>query len=241
MSKWLRLLTVTMALTLTASAASASGVNLSWSACGALGTSAKTFACNINTGAAELIVASYMPPAGSTAITGLEGNLEVLSSTVTVPDWWMFKFSGSCRTTAVSVAAAGAACDGDYWAGQASGGLTAYITPLASATNRAQLRVIFAVPGALAAPVDPTLEYLGWTTSISHAKTVGTGSCAGCAVPMCIVLNEIKLTQAVGVGDYRIGTTLTNSVLVWQGESPANCLPVPTRNRTWGAVKSLYR
>ena len=91
--------------------------------------SAKTFACNVNTGAAELMVASYVAPAGTSGITGMEAVIDIQSSTPTMPDWWLFKNAGSCRQTALAVAPNGAACDGDYWAGQASGGVTAYITP----------------------------------------------------------------------------------------------------------------
>ena len=242
MSKWLRMLAVTAAFMVVASAASAAaGINLSWTACGAAGVSTKTFACNVNTGAAELMVASYVAPAGTSGITGMEAVIDIQSSTPTMPDWWLFKNAGTCRQTALAAAPNGAACDGDYWAGQASGGITAYITPYAAATNRARLLIIYAVPSNLAAPVDADVEYFAFTATVSHAKTVGTGSCAGCTTPMCIVLNEIKLTQGVGIGDYRLQTAASNNILTWQGESPANCLTVPVKNRTWGAVKSLYR
>ncbi len=241
MSKWLRLLTVTAAFLMVASAASAApGINLSWTACGITGTDSKTFACGVNTGS-EVMVASYVAPSGTSGITGMEAVVDIQSSTPTMPDWWMFKNAGTCRQTALSSLPAGASCDGDYWAGQASGGITAYISPYLAATNRARLLIIYAVPSTIAAPVDADVEYFAFTATITHAKTVGTGSCAGCTTPMCIVLNEIKLTQGVGIGDYRISDAAANKIITWQGESAANCLTVPVKNRTWGAVKSLYR
>ena len=230
-------------LALSASIASAAGLNLSWTACGASGLANKTFACNVNTGAAEMMVASYVAPAGTQGITGMEAVIDLQSSTATLPAWWQFKNAGACRQTALAVAPNGAACDGDYWAGQASGGVSAYITPYAAAANRARLLIIYAVPSTLAAPVDADIEYFAFTASVSHAKTVGSGSCAGCSDPVCIVLNEIKLTQAVGVGDFRIQNAATRNFVTWQGGVVSGGCPavVPTQNRTWGAVKSLYR
>ncbi len=230
-------------LALSASIASAAGLNLSWTACGSAGLANKTFACNVNTGAAETMVASYVAPAGSQGITGMEAVIDLQSSTATLPAWWQFKNVGTCRQTALSALPAGAACDGDYWAGQASGGITAYITPYAAAANRARLLIIYAVPSTLAAPIDADVEYFAFTASVSHAKTVGAGSCAGCADPVCIVLNEIKLTQAVGVGDFRIQNAAARNFVTWQGGVVSGGCPavVPTQNRTWGAVKSLYR
>ena len=240
MSKWLRLLTVTAAFMMMASAAFAAGVNLSWTACGAAGTDSKTFACAANTGS-DVLVASFVAPAGTSGITGIEAVVDIQSSTPTMPDWWLFKNAGTCRQTALSTLSAGVSCDGDYWAGQASGGISAYITPYLAATNRARLLVIYAVPSNLAGPVDVDVEYFAFTATIGHAKTVGTGSCAGCATPMCVVLNEIKLTQGVGIGDFRLGNAAVNNIVTYQGESAANCLTVPVKNRTWGAVKSLLR
>jgi hypothetical protein len=79
--------------------------------------------------------------------------------------------------------------------------------------------------------------------SIGRTKTVGTGSCSGCSLPACIVLNECKAQQPAGVGDFTVineGPGLTRWV-TWNG-SPTNCpAGTPTQSRTWGAVKNLYR
>lgn len=229
-------------LALSASLASAAGLNLSWTLCGAAGQAGKTFACNSNSGT-DVLVASYVAPAGTAGITGLEAVIDLQSATATLPAWWQFKNVGTCRTTALSALPAGAACEGDYWAGQASGGISAYITPYQLAGNRARLLLIYAVPGALAAPLDAGIEYFAFTASVTHAKTVGANLCAGCADPVCIVLNEIKLTQAVGVGDFRIQNAADRNYVTWQGGVVSGGCPavVPTQNRTWGSVKSLYR
>ncbi len=229
-------------LAVSASVASAAGLNLSWTTCGAAGLANKNFACTSNTGS-NVMVASYVAPAGTEGITGMEAVIDLQSAAATLPAWWQFKNVGACRQTALSALPAGAACDGDYWAGQASGGITAYITPYATAANRARLLIIYAVPSTLAAPVDADVEYFAFTATVSNAKTVGTGSCAGCADPVCIVLNEIKLTQGVGIGDFRIQNPADRNYVSWQGGVVAGGCPAatPARNATWGSVKSLYR
>ena len=229
-------------LAVSASIASAAGINLSYTGCGAAGIANKTFACTANTGS-DVMVASYVAPDGTQGITGMEAVIDLQSAAATLPAWWQFKNVGACRQTALAVAPNGASCDGDYWAGQASGGVTAYITPYATAANRARLLIIYAVPSTLAAPVDADVEYFAFTATVSHVKTVGTGSCAGCSDPVCIVLNEIKLTQGVGIGDFRIQNPADRNYVSWQGGVVAGGCPAatPARNATWGSVKSLYR
>ena len=94
---------------------------------------------------------------------------------------------------------------------------------------------------ANAMPVSEELEYYAFKLSINSAKTVGTGACDGCLDPVCIVLNEIKLTQPVGVGNYRLQNPALSYYATWQGGVVSGGCPAatPARNRTWGAVKSL--
>ncbi len=224
--------------------AQAAGVNLSWNDCGVAGTELKSFACDTNTGASFVLVGSYIPYAGSTAITGNEVVIDIASQYSPLPDWWKFKNAGSCRQTAISASADftsfGSGLCADYWSGLAAGGISAYITPYASADCRARLLIIFATAIANAGPVDENLEYYSFRLSITRAKTVGTGSCAHCLAPAMIVLDEIKLTQPAGVGDYRIQNPANRNFVEWQG-GYSSCGWVPTRNTTWGAIKSQYR
>ncbi|MBI5170954.1 MAG: hypothetical protein HZA61_15800 [Candidatus Eisenbacteria bacterium] len=230
-------------LALSASVAAAAGINFNWTDCN--GTVNKTFACNSNTLSGAVMVGSYIPPAGSTAITGEEIVIDLQSSGATLPAWWQFKNTGSCRQTALSTSAdftANVNC-ADYWQGLAAGGATAYITPYATAANRARLLIIYATAIANAAPVDENTEYYAFKATITGAKSVGTGACAGCLDQVCLVLNEIKLTQPAGVGDYRIQNPAVRNYITWQGGVVAGGCPAatPTRNTTWGSVKSLYR
>jgi len=233
-------------LALSASVAAAAGINFSWSDCGAAGQVNKTFACTSNTLTGAIMVGSYIPPAGSTAITGEEIVIDLQSSGTTLPAWWAFKNAGACRQSSLSTSAdftGGPFSCTDYWAGLAAGGATAYITPYATAANRARLLIIYATAVANAQPVDENLEYYAFKATINGTKSAGSGACAGCLDQVCLVLNEIKLTQPAGVGDYRIQNPAERNFVTWQGGVVAGGCPAatPTRNTTWGSVKSLYR
>ncbi|MFN8589521.1 MAG: hypothetical protein U0704_17145 [Candidatus Eisenbacteria bacterium] len=234
-------------LAVSASLASAAGLNLYWTSCGAGGAANKSFACNSNTATAHKLYGSYVAPAGTTAITGNEMVVDLVSSTASLPAWWSMFTPSSCRPTALSanfIDATGVSGDCiDYWQSQASGGVGAYTAGFGGQPNRARVLIVAAVAPANAVPVDVDAEYYSFTLSISNTKTVGSGSCAGCTDPVCIVLNEIKLTQPAGVGDFRIQSPATRNYVTWQGGVVAGGCPavVPAQNRTWGQVKSLYR
>ncbi|MFN8589522.1 MAG: hypothetical protein U0704_17150 [Candidatus Eisenbacteria bacterium] len=235
-------------LAVSASLASAAGLNLGWTNCGPVaGLANKTFACNSNTATAHKLYGSYVAPAGTTAITGNEVVIDLQSSATTLPAWWSLFTATSCRPASLSANFIDPGASGDcidYWQSQASGGVGAYNTNIVpGATNRARILLVAAVAPANAVPVDADAEYYSFTLQIGNQKTVGTGACAGCTDPVCIVLNEIKLTQPAGVGDFRIQNPANRNYVTWQNPNAAGGCPAatPARNTTWGQVKSLYR
>jgi len=233
-------------LALSASVAAAAGVNFSWNDCGSFGAANKTFACNSNTLNGAIMYGSFIPPDGSSAITGEEVVIDLQSAGTTLPAWWAFKNAGTCRQNMLSATAAfttGPFNCTDYWAGQAGGGMTAYITPYATAANRARLLIIYGTAIGNATAVDSATEYYAFNLIVTGQKTVGSGACAGCLDPVCLVLNEIKLTQPAGVGDFRIQNPAGRNYVTWQGGVVQGGCPAatPARNATWGSVKSLYR
>ncbi|MFN8589520.1 MAG: hypothetical protein U0704_17140 [Candidatus Eisenbacteria bacterium] len=244
MNKLLRVSALVIGMLVTgASLVSAASVNLAWNDCiGDGGVQNKTFACASNTGNHDLY-GSFVPPAGITAMTGLEAVLDLLTADPAFTNWWRMFSAGSCRQSSLSVnffPGPNMANCVDYWQSQASGGIGAYTVGFGGTTNRARILLVGATAPANATSVDPNLEYYGFTLRINSAKTVGTGACTGCTDKVCIVLNSINLTQPVGVGDQKI-TSGVNQIATWQSENSSTCLPVPARNRTWGQVKSLYR
>lgn len=232
---------------LASAAMAAPGLNLSWNDCGSAGTNNKTFACGANTGS-NLAVGSFVAPAGVTGMTGNDVVLDIITTTSPLPAWWDFLNSGACRQASLSMSLAlspttGSTCT-DYWNGQAAGGLTAYRTSTTNnptpAPNRSRITGSFGVAEAFVGPIDVDVEYFSFNLVINNQKSTGAGNCAGCADPACIVLNMVRITQGVGVGDFEVSDPAANRAITWQSGAP-DCNLVPARNRTWGQVKALYR
>ncbi len=248
-------MSVVAAMLLTASSAMAAGLNLRWQNCfGDGGTADRTSACGSNLGNAGTLVGSFVIDSDVLGVTGVECVLDVLAAGGTLPAWWDYSAPGGtvgCRGTAISANAAisGSAVNCFDWAGGvAAGGLAAYRSTddqsIDPASRPAHKRIIigFAVAAATDVAAGPGAEYFAFNTVISNAKTTGAGNCAGCATTACIVFNSINIvsgtTGSVVVG---AGTAAGSNFATWQGGAGANCALVPTKNTTWGQVKSLYR
>ncbi len=233
-------------LAFSATVASAAGINLAWTKCfGDGGVANRNFACNVNTGS-NLAVGSLIAPAGVTAASGNEVVVDIQSAGTALPLWWAFKNAGTCRQTSLSlnfVADPSNVNCIDEFSGTAAGGIGAYTIGFLGNPTRA--RMTAAIATATPGPLDAGVEYFSFNMLINNAKTVGTGACAGCAVPVCMVLNSIKITQPVGVGDYKLSDAGApgSNIITWQGGAVGGggCAAVPARNATWGSVKSLYR
>lgn len=200
----------------------------------------RTFACNTNSGFAP-ITASFVPSTDAPLWIGIESTVQLQVQATYVPDWWQFSNSGTCRqsalTTSSDFTSAPALACADPWAGAGVGGITSYIAGNSlSPPAPAWLRLAYAL--ASPAPIFRSVEYYGFRATINFSKTVGIGACAGCTIPVLIVLNEIRSAQNNGVTE--IDTTpVSNACVSWQ--SGSGCQIVPVRNVTWGAVKSMYR
>jgi hypothetical protein len=229
-------------LALTAGLAAAGGINLAWNDCAPGGLGSKTFACTSNNGANVLFM-SAIAPAVMGQLNGHEGVLDLQTNQAALSDWWKIGGTGCRLGTAISSNfdfVAGPFSCVDVWAGQAAGGIN-YAYPFGAA-NRSRIRTVCAIPGSTG--IDDATEYYIAKVTITNARTTGAGACAGCTDGACIVLNSIKLTQPAGVGDYVIANPITSNFVTWQsggglgGECPQ---ATPSRNATWGSVKSLYR
>lgn len=214
--------------------AHAAGINLSWDDCGTTGAFNRDFACNTNAGS-ETFVGSAVAPVGVSAFVGMEVLLYI-SSSDPMPTWWHFQNAGSCRQTSATMSVDFTATPPncvDPWEGRGVGGFV-YDFGFGS-PSISRLRIIAAVPPKTYGPLDSTSEYYMFKFRMSHAKTVGAGACPGCGQEMLINLEQIKLVQPLDVGDFVLTNPLSRNYVTWQTRV------VPTQNRTWGAIKSLYR
>ncbi len=247
------LLVLAVTLCSAGNASAAAGVALRWSNCFSDGgLSNKSFACNQNIGTEQLIGTFQLATAAS-PVFGFQTRLIVATSGPSLPAWWGFLNAGSCRQTAAALGSAqpGASvvCQ-DAWSGQAAAGIGIYAVGVLGPST-ARISGVGAVPGTVPSSLSAGIEYFCFHINISHAKSVGTGSCAGCSTPACIMIEDI---QVMGAGSTTVALLTTPSngsdshFVTWQGGAGVQALPnggcagaVPVRNRSWTGVKSLYR
>ena len=251
MKRMLLGMSMVAAMLLVASSAFAGGINIRWSDClidG--GLSYRAFACASNAGS-NALVSSFSIDTALPQSSGQEVVVDFISANPTLPAWWEFKNPGTCRLSSLSmnfVIPGSALLCVDWATGGASGGIGAYnanlgsIDPSFSGQHR-RLVAAIAVPGTALVDLLANTEYFSNNILINNAKTIGTGSCAGCIEPVCIVFNSIKLTTQVAANDRILGapSVAGSNQATWQGGVGANCAAVPTKNATWSQVKSLYR
>ena len=237
----------------------AQGLNLAWNHClgSGLGVQNATFACDTNSGS-HAIIGSYVLASDFPQVIGNEIVLQLATASPALPPWWQFRNPGTCRQTSLTVPLTfdpGDAPCVDWSQGQQAGGLASYCTAAGECfdhptdLNVARIKAIGAVAQQAAQDLAAGVEYVAFNLVIDHARTVGSGSCAGCTVPVCIVLNSINvvdrdnrmrfLSAPAGPG--------TNYVS-WQGGGVpvvggvSGCLAATaTRRSAWGTVKALYR
>ena len=237
------LLFAALLIALSASVASAAGVNVSWgNVCWKDGgVSSLTWACNNNSFTGVRMTCSFQVPQDKTNFVGIGIYMEAITNapSTLVPDWWKLG-AGECRpaslTMSMDASVLGGAC-ADPVASLGGGGVGSY----SEAADRASLNAAWAVADMV--PLLAADENFACQFRINAAKTVGTGLCAGCATPLTWALNRIEVgyqgEAAQDVLDFVIPGG--NQCLRWQNGAAPCSAPIPARNTTWGQVKSLYR
>jgi len=249
-------------LALTASAASAVGLNLGWAASAAentcpssLGSTAnKTSAC-LSNGGASVLIGSAVVPSGLVQVTAEELQVDLQEAAAALSDWWHFE-DGACRgkqpspSTVTSSLAFTAFFDPlndegaclNYWQTAASGGFN--YQPGVTGPNRARISAVFAIQGSSAGPMTAGMEYYCFRMVIDnrHAVAGTLPVCNGCQDGAAIAFNVAKFDQPPGAGDHFVEGAVNRQCVLWQGGGGLTCPgAVPTHRATWGQVKSLYR
>ena len=243
-----------MLLALSAVAANAAGLSLNWDRCASTGRTAnKTLACANNLAAGGTLVGSFDVATDVLAATGIEFIVDLASAGATLPQWWVASCAARFSVNATVGANASPSCF-DWSGGTAAGGLAAYTTPGPYGPTTARIFGAFAVPPAgvdvpSIGAIVPGGEYFAFNIVLNAAKTSGLGNCAGCLTPVCLVFNNLKMvagTQTAAI--LNTAQAPGSNSVTWQGgagvgSTLGNSCPAatPTRNTTWGSVKSLYR
>lgn len=232
-------------LVLGASTASAqSGLTMYWDNCSDGGTNQKTFACNANSGS-QVLICSVIIPNDMTLFAAASAIVDIKVDGGALPAWWQTN-TGECRAGAIGVTFdplnIGGNCP-DLWGGNSN--LSVFqAQPGINGADWLRLNSGAAIPAGseIAITADGT-ELSVCKITVTRAKSTGTGACAGCITPACIVFNESWLQQPAGNPGYRVTNEAAGKTrsVTWQG-TPAGCPEsTPAQNRTWGAVKNLYR
>jgi hypothetical protein len=220
--------------------------HLAWDDCGAAGVVTRTFACNTNVGAEQLVV-SFVPPEGTVAFTGIEARVRFWPPLGSLPSWWALS-TGGCRS-------------GSLRSLPSSAGPSPCASPWTNGTFSAadlsvpdqELRAIADLPKGAEHGLDSTIEYYGLRIAFNHAKSAGDGACDGCSMPVGMCLSRLSLL--LGPPDPTFDFPLPELPYVnWQcdgspilssdhqvtGWNFSNCATA-ARGQTWGRIKALYR
>ena len=251
-------------LVLSASIAAAQGINLAWRNCIAVTAGTTAALANVNyacdgTGLANANqgrgVMSFISPAAINQFVGMQAVLDIQTDQPVLPDYWRLGV-GECREGSfvfpASLTGVGntTTCR-NPWAGGSTGGGFQYNSGFESP---ARARVQFAFARDTEVALLNGQQYIAGVFTLDTFKdfddgTIGTGQCDGCLSPGCLVLNQVELFQVAGQTPpqqdiYILNTQATRRYVTWQGGAiPGSGCPggTPTKNATWGSVKSLYR
>ncbi len=224
-----------MTCVMTANFASAAGLNLSWDDCGAAGAADKDFACDTNSGTHTLVCSLVAPP-DALGIDYADGDISLRQWADPFPSWWDTYKAGTCRQTDIvsDLTFAGLSACTRAWPASAIGGIAKYAVDFTGYPSWRLLSFVIAVPSADKFDMVEGREYYVAKIVIDNGKTVGAGACSGCTEGIDLVFARGHLSGDGGPF-FDIDYPATGNAVTWQGGK------VPTLNRSWGSIKTLWR
>lgn len=217
-------------------------LTLGWLDCRpAGGTSNQIFGCGSNTFEMMLHPAFELATAVD-SVFQLEMVIDIQHANDPLPPWWRLD-PNQCRADQAFADAVFASGCTDPWSGAGVAAVQGYLAgPPGRLASQARLLVAATVPSSNPVSLGAGIIYSAPRVRI---RTGNSTSCAGCLGSACLVLNSVQLNRLPGASPEAITLTVptgeTANWVAWQGGAGADCAAVPVRNRTWGAVKSLYR
>jgi hypothetical protein len=233
---------------LAASAAAAvadPNANVSWNNCDISGAFRdKFYACDGALGSTLGIQGTFISSVNIPDFAGASSIIYIAFAGPGVPDYWRVDGPHGCDYGALSLinptATAPCVTPNIFQVGQTGGGYavefpTSYFMVL---------RIDWATGASPPPSVSAGGLYPAFKLSFDPDQGALNG-CAGCSVPVCLILQGIQVFGFQTNEVYTLGWfSNTPNYLTWQGGAigGAGCPgATPTSNRTWGAVKTLYR
>ena len=252
MNHWLRPWAFA-SLLLASTATAGPGINLYYDDCGAgHPLTAATSACATNDGVALTLVGSaILPQVTRVGFCGAAVTCDVTVEGATLPDWWRmanpFSSDPACRTNAIDFAMDGTVSPGcpTLWDTHPNVSVAFAVHDFAAGPNTVRLLGASVLNSIDAYDLtgDGVTELGVFRFTIHQGQSTGSNACAGCAVRADITLREINLQTLADTQEsiVRLTTPIRSNVVTWQGGLAAPDHTTPARNRSWGAIKALYR
>jgi hypothetical protein len=256
MKKSLALCTALLTLTV-ASSAFAAGLTLNWNQCigaGAVGNVA--FDCAGGGGPYKLAMELQTPALTGWFATDIDLDLQV--QTPALGSFWHMEGPG-CNSTGLAISpdrsglAATTGCLNTY-VGSGGASVSSLITAYGAGyggANRA--RILVTVARSASSPINPTATqnyYMSHLSFFTDASVEGGGgTCVGCTEPAAVVWNSATLFTVAGAGSNSPeagqiqvdNPGLSTNCMSINGGGAGVCSATPTLNKSWGAIKALYR
>lgn len=232
-------------------------LRLAWDQCQTNGgTTHATFACQTNTGRPYTLIASIVLPVDIPQFAAASVFIHAYVGGIGRAAWWQTAL-GECRVNAIGMSfdpqnLAESGCP-NIWEGHSNAEVF-LVQTLGDHPYVLRLSGGAAVPVGSQFPlVADGSELVIARLTIARAKSTGPGACEGCANKVCFAFVESRLQQPAGLGDYWFywdyfgGSEAYANYSQSPSFGPANT-PEPCGggwvaglNRTWGAIKTMYR
>ena len=209
-------------------------------------------ACNTNTkpppsttdpGTPQTVFACFQVTTTLDSVVGLDADLRLAVDDPSLPDWWYFG-TGGCNEGGVSISLvpSPSLCVGatNPWGTEAVGGVS-YLPKGQNPSPGIGFFAVATVPTQTSFTLNPGNYFAFELNFFSDNAAQSGGACAGCGIGAVLWWKSAVLaTLRADAPQYLIaGPGLVGDCLQWGSGVP--CGVVPTRNRTWGQLKSLYR
>jgi hypothetical protein len=242
-------------MTLTASVAAAQGISLNWSQCYPQNTTlinrnGSCYTC-VAPVAAQRVIASFTAPLAMPNMVSATSIIDIVFAT-SQPDWWRFDGQGGsvpgCRANGATVApkylGTATLCPDLMFTSNVQGPiLVAFNGWKGPNTMRLVIEnsrdgVFDAQSGSHYVAQQMDLNANGESVDCNASPTPdNTPKCLGCQTAATLALNEVQMTPQSGAPVVLTAVNGRNFVHWNNGVGT----PTPTQNKSWGAVKALYR